>query len=124
MYAVGYNHLFALQTLQKAGADFSGSSDQFPTIAHVAAKFANRETLAMLTRFRLRLPDIDCIGRDGLTVVQILEERVKSGEGDSQELVDAFTKFLGSVDVEPLPEDTGDGVGEIFYDAMDTMIDV
>lgn len=66
-YAVEYNNILALSILQERGADLMTSSIKFPTIAHVAAHHANVETLRLLTSFRLRLSDIDCVDSDGLT---------------------------------------------------------
>jgi ankyrin repeat protein len=124
-YAVEYNNHYALSLLHDKGADFTVSSNKYPTIAHIAAQYADVESLRILASFKLTLNDIDCIDSEGLTIPQIVDKRLQFGSDDGTGFVDAFRAFLESIDAgeATAPRSASashEGEGEeIFYDALE-----
>ncbi|CAO2653373.1 Nn.00g027840.m01.CDS01 [Neocucurbitaria sp. VM-36] len=115
-HAVEYNNHVALKFLHEKGADFTGESEAWPTIAHVAVCCANNDTLRILTSFRLRLADVDCVDRDGFTIDQIVERRVEDKPELGDTFVEAFSMFLDSITVNSRVEEEED-----FYDAVEVL---
>lgn len=99
-YAVEYNNHDALKFLHEKGAEFTGASVAWPTIAHVAAHFADIETLRILTTFRLELNDVECIDRDGLSIPQIVDKRLKNSPRDDDAFVRIFLFILRKYKIE------------------------
>jgi ankyrin repeat protein len=119
-YAVEYNNHAALTFLHGKGADFTVASVAWPTIAHVAAYFADIETLRILTAFGLELHGVECVDQDGLSIPQIVDKRLREGIGDDDAFVEAFGQFLGSIK----PEDGTESIASLeadgeFYDAVE-----
>jgi len=111
-YAVEYNNHATLEFLHEQGADCTVASLDWPTIAHVAAHFADIETLHILSTFQLELDNIECVDRDGLSIPEIIDKRVRDSLGDDNAFVEAFSQFLRSVGNKSDNE-------EIFHDAME-----
>ena len=120
-WAVQYNNTQALSILQERGADLTASSTKFPTIAHVAAHHANVETLRLLTSFRLRLSDMDCVDSDGFTIPDILHKRLQNGLEDEQAIVEAFRAFLGSIDSDQAAQVDDVKEEDEFHDALESI---
>jgi ankyrin repeat protein len=119
-YAVEYNNHVALEFLRRKGADFTSSSIAHPSIAHVAAQYADTVTLQMLTSFRLVLVGVDCVDNEGLSIPQIIERRVERGLGAEGSLVEAFNCFLRSIETGDTMETTSVLAEEDeFHDAME-----
>jgi ankyrin repeat protein len=97
-YAVEYNNHAMLTLLYERGATLTGSSTAYPSIAHVAAHHADIKTLRILTALRLELENVDCVGKNGLTIPQIVDKRLGSNSND-EGLVLAFGFFLESIRV-------------------------
>ncbi|KAL9043872.1 MAG: hypothetical protein Q9214_002952 [Letrouitia sp. 1 TL-2023] len=103
-YAVEYNNLVALEYLFEKGANFTGASIAYPSIAHVAAHHAKVETLRALAAFRLTLRDVDCVDDEGLAIPQIVEKRLQESSNIEGDFAQAFSMFLNSVRTEDLAE--------------------
>ena len=101
-FAVEYNNLDALEYLFEIGANFTGSSLSYPSIAHVAAHHAKVRTLRALTAFRLPLRDVDCVDNEGLAIPQIVEKRLQTDPHFEDGFAQAFGLFLKSIRTEEL----------------------
>jgi len=117
-YAVEYNNHAAIQFLQDSGVDFTGYSEAYPSVLHVAAYHADIETINMLTSYYLVLEDVECIDSKGLTVLQIVEERVKRRNVEAG-FTQAFELLLQSVVSEEVKGLESRPESEIFYDAIE-----
>ncbi|KAF5256159.1 hypothetical protein FOXYS1_13382 [Fusarium oxysporum] len=117
-YAVEYNNHAAIQFLQDSGVDFRGYSEAYPSVLHVAAYHADVETIKMLTSYYLVLEDVECIDSKGLTVLQIVEERVKRRNVEAG-FTQAFELLLQSVVSEEVKGLESRPESEIFYDAVE-----
>ncbi|KAJ4120170.1 hypothetical protein NW769_000016 [Fusarium oxysporum] len=117
-YAVEYNNHAAIQFLQDSGVDFTGYSEAYPSVLHVAAYHADVETINMLTSYYLVLEDVECIDSKGLTVLQIVEERVKRRNVEAG-FTQAFELLLQSVVSEEVKGLESRPESEIFYDAIE-----
>jgi ankyrin repeat protein len=132
-YAVEYNNHDALDFLLSRGAAVTSvSSLEYPSLAHVAAHFADVRTLMMLTSRRLVLTDIDCVNSSGgLTIPQIVANRLSVNTPPVEEgFMEAFSEFLASIRTpegkglaaESSQNDVGSGVGDEegeFFDAVE-----
>jgi ankyrin repeat protein len=98
-YAVEYNNHAGLEALIEKGAKVNVASEKYPTIAHIAAWFADAETLRILTRFRLEIDDVECVAPDGLSVPQIIEARIHADPRHDDTFIRAFSNFLGSISI-------------------------
>jgi hypothetical protein len=92
--SVEYNNHFALNFLHQMGAQFGGSSEDFPSIAHIAAYHADIETLRILTSFQLILRDVECVDSQGLSIPQIVDKRLKGSLDSEEGLIETFNNFL------------------------------
>ncbi|KAH7383921.1 ankyrin repeat-containing domain protein [Pyrenochaeta sp. MPI-SDFR-AT-0127] len=120
-FAVEYNNHAALKYLHARGADFTASSDAWPTIAHVAAYFADLDSLHLLTSFCLELEDVECVDRDGRDVFEAAKKRVKDETRGNDSFVEALSGFLRSIKVKKASEERADSDSEYeFEDAHDT----
>ncbi|KAF4332827.1 ankyrin [Fusarium beomiforme] len=117
-YAVEYNNHTALKFLHDKGADFRGYSDAYPSVIHVAAYHADVETLRILTSYHLVLEDVECIDSNGLTVLQIVEQRMEQRNFETG-FIQAFELLLQSVASEQVEGLESRSYGEKFYDAME-----
>jgi ankyrin repeat protein len=80
--AVEYNSHETLQLLWERGADFAvkvHADHGGMTIVHFAARFADVETLKILTGFKIAVDDLDVLTPEGLTIPQVVEERLRAG---------------------------------------------
>jgi ankyrin repeat protein len=122
-YAVEYNNHAALRFLHRSGADFSAFSSASPTIAHVAARNADIQTLQILTSFGLSLTDVDCVDAAGSSIPQLIERRFERGLDTQQGFMEAFNAFLRSITtVHPIGEEDDETDTEQFHDAMEYVI--
>ncbi|KAF4471363.1 ankyrin [Fusarium albosuccineum] len=121
-FAVEYNNYTAIEYLHEQGVDFKGYSKAYPSVVHVAAYHADVRTLTLLTTYRLTLEDIDCVDSQGLTVPQIVDQRLKLKRSVENGFVQAFELFLKSVRDERLGGILNlEPDNEIFYDAEESM---
>ncbi|KAG8529125.1 uncharacterized protein KY384_005760 [Bacidia gigantensis] len=122
-YAVEYNNVPALKYLFGKGANFTGASLSYPSIAHVAAYHAKVETLRVLTAFRLTLRDVDCVDNEGLAIPQIVDKRLRDGLNVEEDFAHAFGKFLKSVGTEEMTKsDDDEGEEDEFHDAVEQIV--
>lgn len=125
--AVEYNCHEILQLLWSGGADFSIEGKSGPTIMHIAASFADVETLEMLTRFKLRLANVGAVNAEGLTVVDLFEKRIS--EGVPRRFEQVFLELLRSIvsidETNNIKDDDGNSKvdlqddEETFYEALE-----
>ncbi|KAJ3547380.1 hypothetical protein NM208_g1539 [Fusarium decemcellulare] len=121
-FAVEYNNYTAIEYLHEQGVDFKGYSKAYPSVVHVAAYHADVRTLTLLTTYRLTLEDIDCVDSEGLTVPQIVDQRIRLKRSVENGFVQAFELFLKSVKDERLGGILNlEPDNEIFYDAEESM---
>ncbi|KAF5006582.1 hypothetical protein FDECE_7057 [Fusarium decemcellulare] len=121
-FAVEYNNYTAIEYLHEQGVDFKGYSKAYPSVVHVAAYHADVRTLTLLTTYRLTLEDIDCVDSQGLTVPQIVDQRLRLNRSVENGFVQAFELFLKSVRDERLGGILNlEADNEIFYDAEESM---
>jgi ankyrin repeat protein len=127
--AVEYNSHETLRLLYSRGADFSIENEADyggPTIVHFAAQYGDTETIEILTEFKIRISGLYYLTPDGLTIPQVVQQRVDKnvmeGFGEafaellrSLELIDAVQQEGSGAEVEV----DGKAAEEEFWDASE-----
>jgi hypothetical protein len=123
MYAIEYNAHDCLRLLLERGADCSLECDIIPTIAHMAATFADTRTIEILLDSNLPKFYYDTLlleDRNGMTIDEWIDRRIADGECDLNfgthfnNLMTKLTKPAGIVNELEDGFDT-----EVFYEASE-----
>lgn len=93
--AVRYNCHGALQILLEYGVNYAMVSRRGETIVHLAAEWADEDTLDILSDAGLCGLDVEARNMEGLTARMVFERRVVIGE----ELRRGFERFVAAVEV-------------------------
>lgn len=96
-----YNNSHEMITLLlKAGADFARATAWANGILHFAANESDVETLALLTKARMRGLDVEARNSDGLTAGELAEGRDSAPEG----FTEAWGRLIASITEEDLED--------------------
>jgi ankyrin repeat protein len=125
MYAIECNAHECLRIFLRRGADHTMKCENGHTIAHIAARYADLETMQILNEANLQplsLNSLEMEGLESLLIPETITKRLQEGDCSGEAFTTAFDMFIKKIvdpaDLENL-QDSEEGINEEWEDALE-----